>query len=193
MLVKENWNVGIVLSIVVLFCALAWLAFTSEKVINDGRLHVQKPVAFPDDTPRLKKHVLVFFGYVGCATACTPRMQEITSLYKELAQKGQSDHLSVLFINLQSTMSTQEADTYAKSFHPEFIGVTYDKQKLLTTLRMFQAYYSHSLLDSQEIEHTQFLYSVYQDTSSNFYLNNIYMHIPYDKEMIVNDLIKEFE
>ncbi len=39
----------------------------------------------------------------------------------------------------------------------------YDKQELLMTLRMFQAYYSHSLLALQEIDHTQFYILLIKD------------------------------
>jgi len=193
MLVKEKWKESIALAIVVLLCVLAWFAFKSEMAISEGRLHVHKHVVFPKNTPKLKKHTLVFFGYVGCPTVCTPRMEEIAHIYKDFVKKSKTDKLSVLFVNLKATMSTQEADEYAKAFHPEFMGITYEKQKLLTTLRMFQAYYSHSLFDTEEIEHSQFLYFVHKDTSDDFYLHNIYTHIPYNKEMVVDDLIKDLE
>ncbi len=193
MFTEERLKISIALSVVIVLCVFALLAFNNENAINKGRLHVHKPVVFPEGTPDLEKHTLVFFGYVGCPTVCTPRLQEITEIYKDFVEKSQTDKLSVLFINLQSTMSTQEADVYAKSFHPEFKGVTYEKQSLLTTLRMFQAYYSHSLLDSDEIEHTQFLYFVHKGTSDNYYLNNIYINTPYDKDTVVNDLIKDLE
>lgn len=190
---EEKWKISAALSAAVLLCVFALLAFESEKSISNGRLHVHKPVVFPEETPDLEKHTLVFFGYVGCPTVCTPRLQEIANIYNDFVQKSQTDKLSVLFVNLQSSMSMQEADIYAKSFHPDFLGVTYDKQKLLTTLRMFQAYYSHSLLDAKEIEHTQFLYFVHKDTNDNYYLNNIYVNTPYDKDTVVNDLIKDLE
>ncbi len=193
MFTEERLKISIALSVVIVLCVFALLAFNNENAINKGRLHVHKPVVFPEGTPDLEKHTLVFFGYVGCPTVCTPRLQEITEIYKDFVEKSQTDKLSVLFINLQSTMSTQEADVYAKSFHPDFKGVTYKKQSLLTTLRMFQAYYSHSLLDSDEIEHTQFLYFVHKGTSDNYYLNNIYINTPYDKDTVVNDLIKDLE
>lgn len=193
MFVKEKLKVGIGLSIVIILCVLSWFAFENEKSISEGRLHVHKPVVFPKSTPILKNHILVFFGYVGCPTICTPRMNEIATIYKDFVQKSSSNELSVLFINLQSTMSTEEADVYAKAFHPEFMGVTYENKELLMTLRMFQAYYSHSLIDSKEIEHTQFLYFVHKDTRNDFYLNNIYIHTPYKKEIVVNDLIKDLE
>lgn len=193
MLKKPTWQMSLALFFVTLFCVLAWLVLTSESSATEGRLHVHKPVIFPKDTPTLKTHNLVFFGYVGCPTVCTPRMQEIAEIYKDVIQKSQNHDLSVLFINLKETIPTKEADVFAKTFHPDFKGVTYDKQELLNTLRMFQAYYSHSLLDSDEMEHTQFLYFIHKDTSNHFYLNNIYIHIPFDKKLVVDDLIKELE
>lgn len=193
MFVKEKWKIGLTLFIVIILITLSWIAFQNEKSISEGRLHVHKPIVFPKDTPNLKNHALVFFGYVGCPTVCTPRMEEIAEIYKDFVQESKTDELSVLFINLKGTMSTEEADTYAKSFHPEFMGVTYDRQELLTTLRMFQAYYSHNLFDSEEMEHSQFLYFVHKDTNKGFYLNNIYIDIPYNKKMVVNDLVKDLE
>jgi len=184
---------GLVILAIVLLVGMSWIAFNSEKVISQGRIHVHKPVVFPKNTPELQKHTLVFFGFVGCTSVCTPRMKEIADIYTGFTQKSDKKNLSVLFINLKSSISTKEADTYAKAFHPAFSGVTFEPKDLLTTLRMFQAYYAYSLIDSTQIEHTQFLYFVHKDTQNNFYLNNIYTHAPFNVELVINDLIKDFE
>ncbi len=177
----------------ILFIGLGWFAYESEQSISEGRIHVHKHVEFPKDTPELKRHVLVFFGYVGCNEVCNLRMAEIAKIYNAFFDRKQGGELSVLFINLHPSVSTAQADAYAKAFHPSFHGISYEKQTLLNMLRMFNVYYSHSLTDRNEIEHTQFLYFVHKDTTQHFYLYNIYTHAPYDTKMVVDDLIKDIE
>lgn len=187
----NRWKNSFIVTLIIMLLLLGFIAFKNENTITKGSIHVQKPVVFPHNTPKINEHTLVFFGYVGCPSICTPRMQEISEIYNNFKSKSSSKNLSVLFINLDESRSSEEADLYAKSFHPEFLGVSYKKRELLSTLRMFNAYYSHSMKESEEIEHTQFLYLVDKDTQDNFYLLYIYINVPFDKELITNDIIKD--
>ena len=187
----SKWKISLIASLIFLLILIGFVSYKGKDVSLKAYVHVHKPVSFPKNIPELKVHTLVFFGDVGCKTVCDPRMQEVTSIYNNFIDKSGTDKLSVLFINLDESKSSKEADRYAKSFHPQFKGISFEKKEILSTMRMFNAYYSHSIMDSENIEHSQFLYFVHKDTMDNFYLFNIYINIPFNVELITNDLIKD--
>ena len=177
----------------VFFAGTGLFPFLEDSYMKDGRVHVHKPVLMPKNIPLLKKQTLVFFGYVGCADICTPRMHEIVTLVQQYAHESNRDDLDVLFINLDTMSTTKQADLFAKSFHQDFMGVTLPKNQLRRTTSMFNAYFSAGLRDKNEINHTQHLYLLHKDANQNFYLRNIYTKVPYDTKTILDDLIKEEE
>lgn len=180
-----------VLFLFVFFAATGSFPFLKDSYMEDGRVHVHKPVLMPKNIPLLKKKTLVFFGYVGCTDICTPRMHEIASLVQQYKHESKRNDLDVLFINLDTMSTTEQADIFTKSFHQDFIGVTLPKNQLTRTTSMFNAYFSVSLGDKTKIDHTQHLYLVRKDANQNFYLRNIYTKVPYDTKTILDDLIKE--
>lgn len=179
------------LSLFVFLAGTGAFPFLEDSYMKDGRVHVHKPIQMPIHVPDLKKQTLVFFGYVGCTDICTPRMQEIAALMQHYKQQSFRNDLDVLFINLDSTSTTDQADTFAKSFHQDFMGVTLPKNELMKITSIFNTYFSASLTDSTKINHTQNLYLLRQDNNQNYYLRNIYTKVPYDSKTILKDLIKE--
>lgn len=159
--------------------------------IHDGRIHIHKPIQMPAHTPALKKQTLIFFGYVGCMDVCTPRLHEIAAIVNQYERQTYNHDLDVLFINIDTTTTTHQADTFAKAFHPNFIGVTLPKNELMKLTSMFNTYFSAGLRDKNEINHTQHLYLLRKDANQNHYLRNIYIKVPYDHKIILDDLIKE--
>jgi protein SCO1/2 len=162
-----------------------------DDTIQEGRIHIHKSIQMPEHTPALKKQALIFFGYVGCIDVCTPRLHEIAAIVNQYEQQTSRRDLDVLFINIDAASATQEADTFAKAFHPNFTGVTLPKNELMKLTSMFNTYFSAGLRDKNEINHTQHLYLLRKDANQNHYLRNIYIKVPYDRKIILDDLMKE--
>lgn len=182
------------LSLLLLFVFLGgtgMFPFLEDDKIQEGRIHIHKPIQMPSHTPALKKQALIFFGYVGCMDVCTPRLHEIAAIVNQYEQQTSRRDLDVLFINIDPESTTHEANTFAKAFHPNFIGVTLPKNELMKITSIFNTYFSAGLLDKNEINHTQHLYLLRKDSNQNYYLRNIYIKVPYDRKIILDDLIKE--
>lgn len=152
-----------------------------------GVVHIHKPVELPKSILPLNDKTIFYFGYVGCETMCIPRMKEIAKLYEAY---GKND-LDIIFINLDNISSTNSAMVFARSFHPDFRGITLPKKELLQLTRILKAYFSTSLKNSQEIDHSLFLYDIRKDSNQNYFLNNIFTITPYDIPTIINELNKE--
>jgi len=152
-----------------------------------GVLHIQKPVNLPQAVHPEKEKALFYFGYVGCETQCIPRMKEIATLYKTYGK----DDLNVFFINLDSASNTDDALNFAKQYDPSFIGVSLPRKDLFQLTRVFNAYFSHSLDNPDEIDHSLFLYEIRKDSNGNHFLNNIYTTTPYDIYAIIDELNEE--
>lgn len=167
---------------------IGMLPFLEKNNMNMYSIRVHKAVALPSELPKLKTSLLIFFGYVGCETVCSVRLKEIATIVDQYKQNGLHNDLSVLFINLDTISNSKQADSFAKSFHPEFIGITLPKKELLIMTRMFDAYFSAGLIHKEEINHTQYLYLVKHDDDKSFYIENIYTQIPYDQKIILDDL-----
>ena len=133
------------------------------------------------------KNLLVFFGYVGCADICTPRLLELAKVYKDL-EKKQVD-VTVLFINLSPIKDVNAPALFAKSFHPEFKGLYLNQQQLKDVKLEFNVY-STALRENNQLDHSAFLYRL-EKNNNNYYLTRIYTQAPFSEAVIVSDLMNE--
>lgn len=118
-------------------------------------------------------------------------MFEIQKIYEEYSKLAKKDDLNVLFISLKHDESREIVESFAKTFNEKFIGFTSSKKELSKLSRTLNAYFSRSLTNSEEIDHTEHLYLINKEKDGTLYINNIYMKTPYDKYMIVDDLLKD--
>lgn len=129
---------------------------------------------------------LLFFGYAGCSDICAPRLQAIGNWYSTLEQKMQ-ERLSVKFLDLSIPEERGLPDTFAKAFHKAFTGVFLEQKELRLYTRAFSVYFSPSLLNEREIDHTTHLYLAKRDTKGKE-LRFIYSAYPYDFKQIQSDI-----
>ena len=130
---------------------------------------------------------LVFFGYAGCRNICTPRLEELGQWYKTLPLQTQS-HLGLKFFDLSIPEDNTLPDSFAKAFHEDFEGIHLPKKTLLHYTGEFSVYFSPSLIDEYEIDHSTHLYLVKKDTNGKKYLRFIYTNFPYDLIQINTDI-----
>jgi len=124
-----------------------------------------------------EKNLLVFFGYVGCIDICTPRLNEISSIYKKL-KKSNLD-VGVVFINTSKLQDQELSDLFAKSFNKDFKGIYLKEEALNNLKKEFKVYSAKSLSNPNEINHTSFLYLL-KKIKSKYFLKIIYTAVPLD-------------
>ncbi len=183
--------IGIIAITLITISTFILSSLTMGSSISGGRVHLHKPISLPMDTDLLKENTLLFLGYAACPDICTPRMYEIQKIYDEYTKVNNKNDLSVLFISLKSSESQELVDTFAKTFNPEFIGISPQKKSLSRLSRTLNAYYSKSLTDDETIDHTEFLYLIKKEKDGTVYLKNMYIQTPYNKNMVVSDLVKD--
>lgn len=159
------------------------------------------PTFFSQDKTRIEldqnfklKHILddnkniefVFFGYVGCSVICSPRLSSLANWYKGLEQKVK-DKFNVRFINLSKLKDSELPNMFAKTFNNDFIGLYLEGSKLREYTKPFLVYFSKSLSNDYEIDHTTHLYLV-KKNEDNKSIKYIYNKYPYDFNVIEKDL-----
>ena len=78
-------------------------------------------------------------------------------------------------------------DDFAKAFHEKFEGVFLNKDIIRTYTKVFSVYFSTSMLDSSEVDHTAHLYLVKRGEKGK-QLRFIYTAFPYDLKQIQSDI-----
>lgn len=123
--------------------------------------------------------LIVFFGYVGCNTVCTPRLSELSLVMNNISDKVKKK-FQFIFINLKYSKYDDQADLFVKSFNDGFKGYTLSEEKTKKLAKEFGSYYSTSLLDKNEINHTNNLYFL-KKNKKKFILKAIYTNPKIDK------------
>ena len=129
--------------------------------------------------------VLLYFGYVGCKTICTPSMTELNEIYSQLNRSK----VKVYFINLLDSSDKELPQLFAQYFNENFIGMYLDKKEIQELVNQMRITTTTSLSDSEELNHSGHLYVlVKDDKNSNYKQKYIYTTRPFDKSIIIEDI-----
>jgi protein SCO1/2 len=83
------------------------------------------------------KAVVLFFGYTHCPDVCPTTMVKLASVKEKLGKDG--ERLQVLMVTLDPKRDTPEVlKKYVPAFHPTFLGLTADEQKIENTIKEFK-------------------------------------------------------
>lgn len=134
-----------------------------------------------------KKFVLLFFGYVGCVDVCTPLLERLSTMYESREFESIKDDVDVLFVNLTPEVQKSQPDMFAKFFNKDFKGVYLSRKGTLSIDRTFGLFFSRSLSDKTELDHTDFLYLV-DKTSDLQVLKSMYSVHPLNREKVIEDI-----
>jgi protein SCO1/2 len=129
---------------------------------------------------------LVFFGYAGCINICTPRLESLGKWYTTLPKETQ-ERVGLKLLDLSIPEEKDLPDDFAKAFHPKFEGIFLDRDIIRVYTKVFSVYFSTSMLDSSEVDHTAHLYLVKRDQKGK-QLRFIYTAFPYDFKQIQSDI-----
>ena len=135
-----------------------------------------------------KKHdiELIFFGYAGCVAVCTPRLESLGKWYSTLPKETQ-ERVGLKLLDLSIPDDRDLPDDFAKAFHEKFEGIFLDQDIIRVYTKVFSVYFSTSMLDSSELDHTAHLYLVKRSKEGK-QLRFIYIAYPYDLEQIQSDI-----
>lgn len=137
-----------------------------------------------------KKHILLYFGYVGCANICTPFLSKLSLLYESDKFKILKGDTQVIFVNLNPDTVASQVDMFAKTFNQNFNGIYIPRKEILSIDRNLGLFFSDSLTDKMEINHTDYLYLI--DNQKNIkILKNIYFTHPLRSQQLIDDMISK--
>ncbi len=129
---------------------------------------------------------LLFFGYAGCADVCTPRLSDLGKWYASLPEKTR-ERLGFKFLDLSVPEQKDLPMNFAKAFHPDFHGIFLCQRELRRYTKAFSVYFSSSLTQESEYNHTAHLYLLKRDSRGKK-LRFVYSAYPYDFQQIKSDI-----
>lgn len=157
--------------------------FTSEHI---SRIALNKKLDLELILNDNKEVKIVFFGYSNCPDICLPRLSSISKYYSTLDENFK-DNVGVEFIDISTPSDKTLPQRYAEFFNPTFKGIYLDKDVLREYTKAFNVFFSPSLFDRTEYEHTGNLYIV-KKTKESKYLRYIYNSYPYNFKQINKDI-----
>lgn len=154
---------------------------------KQGKVVMDEEISLPFIIEKNKKVVLIYFGYLGCQTICTPSLKEIAEIYKEV---DKADDVVFYFIDISK--ESGDLDAFVHYFHQDFRGLHLSHESRQTLMKDLRAYSSDSLRGDGEMSHTGYLYLIGQE-QKKFSLRAMYFTRPFDIKSIVKDIKKELK
>jgi len=153
-----------------------------------GKIVVNRPVEAPYLRHSDKDFYLVFFGYVGCTKICTPMLQKLSAMYDSDEFSTLKPSVGFLFVNLMPEVQPDQPQEFARLFQPTFEGVYLDQKQLMNIDRDFAVFFSKSLKDAGELNHSDYVYLIQQHRNGVVELKTIYMTHPLNEGMMIEDI-----
>lgn len=181
---KKIYSVVLIIFVVMISVAVMIIPTFFTKDIS--RVSLNKQIDLPlilDDTKEIK---LVFFGYSGCTKICTPRLYSLATFFNTLPQNIKK-RVGVEFVDISSPDDKELPQMFAHSFNKEFKGIYLDQKILRNYTKEFDVYFSRSLLDKTEFDHTANLYLL-KKSNNKKEIRYIYSSYPYDYKQIRSDI-----
>lgn len=157
---------------------------------TSGKIVVNQPIDAPYLRTTDKEFVLLFFGYVGCAKVCTPILYQMSNFYNSEEFTPLKSYVAFSFVNLMPELDPNQPELFAKSFNPKFEGVYLTQKELMGVDREFGLFFSKSLRDDTEMDHSDHLYLLQRQKNGVLLLRNIYTTHSLKKKMIIKDILQ---
>ena len=157
--------------------------FFAHKV---SRISIDKEINLPLILNSKKELTLLFFGYSGCTDICAPRLQSLSKFYSSLDTRYKNQ-ITIEFIDISVPIDKELPQKFAKYFHSDFKGTYLSNNILRDYTRAFSVYFSQSLFDKTEYDHTTHLYLL-QKKQNIKKLKYIYNAYPFDYKQITLDI-----
>jgi len=133
------------------------------------------------------QYTLLYVGYTGCVNICTPRLTEIATIQRVLSDRG--NEIDYMFLDLR-TLGDDVSRDFLKAFHGNFELLSLDENLKNKFLRELGFYYSKSLYDRNEFEHSSYLYLIEKNGSEIKIVSTI-MQYPFVNDVTIDFLDKK--
>lgn len=156
---------------------------------TSGRVDKEIPVQLSFLQEERAPVIMLYLGYVGCETICTPAMTELSRIYSQLREKD----VHVYFVNLLDKYRTDQdlPNRFAQHFNKAFKGVYLTDHQIQDVIQQLPVIRTNSLTDNYEMNHSGYLYILTKETHSPQYrLKYIYTSRPFSEQTIVTDIEK---
>ncbi len=87
-------------------------------------------------------------------------------------------------------LESNQPDLFAKSFNPEFKGIYLSQKELMGIDRQFSLFFSNSLRDEGEIDHSDHLYLLQRQKNGLLLMKNIYTTHPLNQKRLIHDILE---
>ncbi len=175
-------------SMIILVVAVSILIMIIPTFFTKGisRVAMNKEVNLPLILNDDKDVKLLFFGYSGCTDICTPRLQSLDKFYETLDAETRQ-RVGVEFLDISIPNDSELPSRFAEFFNPNFKGIYLQNSVLREYTKLFDVYFSQSLIDTTEYDHTTNIYIV-KKSQNKKELRYIYNSYPYDFKQISSDI-----
>lgn len=186
-------NKKIILAVVLFILLLAVVPFLQAWFFTQhtsGKTIVDKPINAPYLKNTKKDLTLVFYGYVGCVRVCTPILHQLDDFYDSPSFAPLKPFVGVAFVNLMPELGVNQPQAFAESFNPDFEGIYLTHKGIMNIDRELQVFFSKSLSEKGEMDHSEHLYLIEREKSGIVVLKNIYTTHPINRALIIEDIQK---
>jgi len=175
-------------SMLILVVAISILIMIIPTFFTKGisRVVLNKEVNLPLILNDEKNIQILFFGYSGCSDICTPRLQSLNTFFESL-DADMKTKIGVEFLDISVPKDKELPARFAEYFNPNFKGIYLTSSVLRDYTKAFDVYFSQSLMDQAEYDHTANIYIV-KKTQDKKELRYIYNSYPYDFKQINSDI-----
>lgn len=135
-----------------------------------------------------KNFELMFFGYVGCVKVCTPILRQLDNFYDSAQFASLKPYVGFSFVNLMPELKPDQPDLFAKAFNADFKGIYLSQKELMQIDRQFSLFFSKSIANPAEIDHSDHLYLLQWQRNGTLVLKNIYSTHPLNQDAIIADI-----
>jgi len=177
---------GIFMLLLVICVSIAIMIIPTLVTKGLSRVSLNKEIDLPLILNDVKDIKIIFFGYSGCADICTPRLNSLDKFYKALNTKIKK-RVGVEFLDISTPYDKTLPSRFSKFFNSDFKGIYLNKNILRDYTKEFNVYFSTSLTDKTEYDHTANLYIV-KRTKNKKEIRYIYNSYPYNFEQINLDI-----
>lgn len=181
---------SILLLVVLVSVAIMTVPTFFTKAIS--RVSLNKEIELPLVLNDKKDVKLIFFGYSGCTDICTPRLESIAEFFKTLDDDTKK-RFGVEFIDISIPYDKELPNRFAHFFNDNFKGIYLNKEILRDYTKEFNVFFSPSLSDESEYDHTTNIYLIKRSENKKE-IRYIYNSYPYDFKQIrldIEELINE--
>lgn len=181
-MMKKIVGFGLIFLAFVLILSLAFPALSDSD--HAGRSEDRREVDFPFFKRESSDLMLVYFGYVGCTRVCTPALNDLADIHRELQKRHNKHTPSVWFVSMIPEMDSSSVQSWAEHFDKGFKSYAPTEKELAQMVHTLNLVYTKM---GVEAEHMPYVYLI-RKKGKTYELMYIYTTSPYNRSLLLKDI-----